>query len=170
MGEVLLKRPGKDEYYLNIAAEVAKRSTCLRRHFGAVIVRDDQIISTGYNGAPRGSINCIDLNDCPRQRAGIPPGERYELCRSVHAEMNAIIHASRQDMLDSTLYVACIDPHTGERINGIKPCKLCTRMIINAGIAWVVTGAGDGRIQRYSVAKFVEEDRAEWTPENMAGY
>ncbi len=161
-------RPGKDEYYLNIAAEVAKRSTCLRRSFGAVIVKDDQIISTGYCGAPRGSINCIDLESCPRQKAGVPPGERYELCRSVHAEMNAIIHASRREMLGATLYLACVDPQTGERIEGTKPCKLCRRMIINAGIGQVVTGLG--KEQRYAVADWVVEDRAEWTPENMQGY
>lgn len=163
-----MERPGKDEYYLNIAAEVAKRSTCLRRSFGAVIVKDDQIISTGYCGAPRGSINCIDLGHCPRQEAGVPAGERYELCRSVHAEMNAIIHASRQEMLGATLYLACLNPHTGERIEGTRPCKLCTRMIINAGIALVVTGPGKNN--RYAVEKWVAEDRAEWTPENMEGY
>lgn len=165
-----MRRPCKDEYYLNIAAEVSKRSTCIRRHFGAVIVRNDQIISTGYAGAPRGSINCTSLQDCPRQKAGIPPGERYELCRSVHAEMNAIIHASRQEMLGSTLYLACIDPKTGERLGGTRPCKLCARMIINAGIKRVVAEDASGRIIKFTVQDWITEEKAEWTSENIAGY
>ena len=165
-----MKRPDKDHYYLDIAAAVAKRSTCLRRHFGAIIVKADQIISTGYVGAPRGSINCIDLNDCPREKAGIPSGERYELCRSVHAEMNAIIHAARTDMLGSTLYLACLTPRTGERVTGVRPCKMCTRMIINAGIEWVVTDAPDGVVCRYAVEDWVKQDRGIWNKENISGY
>src|SRR5690554_6018496 len=167
-GMYTMMRPGKEAYYLNIAAEVSKRSTCLRRLFGAVIVKNDQIISTGYVGAPRGTVNCSSLGFCPRQKAEVPPGERYELCRSVHAEMNAIIHAARREMMGATLYLACINPHTGGRIEGTKPCKLCRRMIINAGIKLVVTGLGKNH--RYSVEKWVSEDRAEWTPENMKGY
>lgn len=163
-------RPDKDHYYLDIAAVVAKRSTCLRRCFGAIIVKADQIISTGYVGAPRGSINCIDLNDCPREKAGIPSGERYELCRSVHAEMNAIIHAARQEMIGATLYLACLDPKTGERVIGVRPCKLCSRIIINAGIDWVVADAPDGGIVRYAVADWVKQDRGVWLEENMSGY
>lgn len=166
----MVNRPSKKEYYLNIAAEVAKRSTCIRRWFGAVIVKNDQIISTGYVGAPRGSVNCNSLSVCPRQKAGIPPGERYELCRSVHAEMNAIIHASREQMLGSTLYLVCLDPLTGERRGGMRPCKLCARVIINAGIDQVVTEDEEGRIISYDVKDWVKEDRAEWTPENSSGY
>jgi dCMP deaminase len=94
------KRLGKDEYYLGIAREVCRRGTCLRRQYGAVIVNDDQIVSTGYAGAPRGVANCVDLGRCLRQELAVPPGQRYELCRSVHAEMNAVIHASRAQTLD----------------------------------------------------------------------
>lgn len=163
-------RPSKEDYYLNIAEEVARRGTCLRRLFGAVIVQDDQIISTGYVGAPRGSVNCIDLAECPRQKANIPPGERYELCRSVHAEMNAIIHASRREMLGSTIYLACLDPQTGARVGGTRPCKLCTRMIINAGIERVIVREADGGFSIYSVADWVKEDTAEWDAKRLSGY
>lgn len=165
-----MNRPDKDHYYLDIAAAVSKRSTCLRRRFGAIIVKADQIISTGYVGAPRGSINCLDLNDCPREKAGIPSGERYELCRSVHAEMNAIIHASRQEMLGATLYLACLDPATGQRVVGVRPCKLCTRMIINAGLKAVVADGLGKEVVRYSVEDWIKQDRGEWTNNNINGY
>lgn len=99
-------RPSKTDYYLNIALDVAARGTCLRRNFGAVIVKDDAIVSTGYSGAPRGLPNCCDLEICERDRRGIPSGERYELCRSVHAEMNAIINAGRDKTLGATLYLS----------------------------------------------------------------
>lgn len=163
-------RPSKEDYYLNIAEEVARRGTCLRRLFGAVIVRDDQIISTGYVGAPRGSVNCLDLAECPRQKANIPPGERYELCRSVHAEMNAIIHASRREMMGSTIYLACINPQTGERVGGTRPCKLCTRMIINAGIERVIVGETNGGFVIYHVEDWINEDKAEWDINRLNGY
>lgn len=164
------QRPSKEDYYLNIAEEVARRGTCLRRLFGAVIVQKDQIISTGYVGSPRGTVNCIDLGECPRQKAGIPPGERYELCRSVHAEMNAIIHASRQEMLGSTIYLACLDPDTGQRIGGTRPCKLCTRMIINAGIEKAVVREIDGGFTIYQVEDWVRDDQIGWNPEQLKGY
>ncbi|MGE5583255.1 MAG: deoxycytidylate deaminase [Bacillota bacterium] len=151
-------RPSKEEYYLNIAAQVAERGTCIRRKFGAVIVRDDQIISTGYVGAPRGTKNCCDLGYCPREAAQIPPGERYELCRSVHAEANAIIHADRLDMLDSTLYLACIDAKTGKYTPNTKPCRMCTRWIINAGIQKVIVREDVGRYTEYIVADWVWEE------------
>ena len=99
------KRTSKENYYLDIADAVLQRSTCLRRMYGAIIVRNDEIISTGYNGAPRGRINCTDAGRCARVEMNIPSGERYELCRSVHAEANAIISASRRDMIGSTLYL-----------------------------------------------------------------
>ena len=165
-----MKRPDKDHYYLDIAAAVARRSTCLRRHFGAIIVQADQIISTGYVGASRGSVNCIDLNDCPREKAGIPSGERYELCRSVHAEMNALIHASRTEMIGATLYLACLSPTTGHRVSGVRPCKICSRMIINAGIEWVVADGPDGGVVRYAVQDWVKEDRGVWVEDNMHGF
>lgn len=130
------KRPAKDEYYLGIAQAVSRRSTCLRRQYGAVIVAGDEIISTGYNGAPRGDENCCDTSECWREAHKIPHGERYEECVAVHAEANAIISAARKDMLGSTLYLY------GEE-NGLKipavPCKICEKLIRNAGIGRVVT-------------------------------
>jgi dCMP deaminase len=131
-------RPSKDQYYLNIAREVCRRGTCLRRQYGAVIVNDDQIVSTGYAGAPRGVANCVDMGVCLRQQMDIPAGQRYELCRSVHAEMNAVIHASRAQTLGATLYLAGIEVATGLATEHPEPCLLCRRVIINAGIAKVV--------------------------------
>ena len=101
-------RIDKENYYLDIAQTVAGRSTCLRRCYGAILVKSDEIISTGYNGAPRGRRNCVDLNYCTREALNIPSGERYELCRSVHAEANAIISAARSEALGATLYMACV--------------------------------------------------------------
>ena len=132
------KRTSKDDYYLGIADSVLNRSTCLRRKYGAIIVKADEIISTGYNGAPRGRENCSDLGFCMREKLNVPRGERYELCRSVHAEMNAIIHASRSEMLDSTLYLVGKEATTGEYVANSNPCAMCKRMIINAGIKTVV--------------------------------
>lgn len=131
-------RPTKHCYYLNIALVVAQRATCLRRNYGAVIVKDDQIISTGYNGAPRNAANCLDLGTCIRKLYNIPPGEKYELCRSVHAEMNAVIHAARSDMLGSTLYLTGIEKDTGKLTTFLDPCLMCKRVIVNAGIKQVV--------------------------------
>jgi len=130
-------RPSKVDYYLEIAEAISKRGTCIRRTFGAVIVNRDQIISTGYVGAPRGMTNCIDIGRCIRQEQNIVPGERYELCRSVHAEMNAIIHASRADMIGGSLYLAGFDAD-GSYVRNAEPCKLCKRMIINSGISEVI--------------------------------
>lgn len=131
-------RTDKANYYLNIAQTVAERSTCLRRCYGAILVRDDEIISTGYNGAPRGRRNCVDLGHCTREELGIPSGERYELCRSVHAEANCIISAARRETLGATLYMACVDPASGELIPNSTSCSMCRRLIINAGIMQVV--------------------------------
>ena len=131
-------RPSKDEYYLNIAEAVLQRSTCLRRKYGAVIVKDDEIIATGYNGSPRGEKNCCDTGKCQREEKQIPHGERYEKCVSVHAEMNAIISASRRDMIDATLYLAGREAD-GNVVLGISPCTICERLIRNAGITAVVT-------------------------------
>lgn len=133
-----MKRIDKENYYLDIAETVLERSTCLRRCYGAIIVQHDEIISTGYNGAPRGRKNCADLNFCTRMKMNIPSGERYELCRSVHAEANCIISAARKDTLDATLYMACRDPQTGELIPHSTSCSMCRRLIINAGIKRVV--------------------------------
>lgn len=133
-----MERVSKENYYLDIAETVTKRSTCLRRCYGAIIVKNDEIISTGYNGAPRGRKNCVDLGRCTREAMHIPSGERYELCRSVHAEANAIISAARRDTLGATLYMACRDPATGRLIPDSTSCSMCRRLIINAGIKKIV--------------------------------
>lgn len=132
------ERVTKHNYYLDIAETVAERSTCLRKKYGAIIVKNDVIISTGYNGAPRGRINCSDLGECLRDKLNIPRGERYEMCRSVHSEANAIIAASRDQMLGSTLYMACIDSKTGLLVPDTNSCMMCKRQIINAGIKRVI--------------------------------
>jgi len=131
-------RRDKENYYLDIAETVAKRGTCLRRNFGAIIVNHDEIVSTGYVGAPRGRQNCCDNGICRREELNIPRGQRYELCRSVHAEANAIISASRKDMIDSTMYLCCLDAKTGDIVGDISSCPMCRRLIINAGIRKVV--------------------------------
>ena len=128
----------KDEYYLSIAEAVLARSTCLRRKYGAVIVKDDEIISTGYNGSPRGAVNCCDVGRCYRAERAIPHGERYEACVAVHAEANAIISASRRDMIGATLYLAGQEAD-GTPIADIAPCVMCQRLIANAGISRIVT-------------------------------
>ena len=133
-----MARIDKTNYYLDIAGTVLERSTCMRRHYGAIIVQDDEIVSSGYNGAPRGRKNCGDLGYCAREALNIPSGERYELCRSVHAEANAIISAPRREVLGATLYMACKDPATGELVPGSTSCSMCRRFIINAGISRVV--------------------------------
>lgn len=129
-------RPSKDSYYLNIALQVAKRSTCLRRQYGAVLVKDDVIISTGYNGSARGEVNCCDAGECWRETHHVPHGEQYEKCKAVHAEMNAIINANREDTHGATLYLAGWE--SGRRIVFAKPCELCSRVIKNAGIERIV--------------------------------
>ncbi len=134
----MTERISKENYYLDIAETVAERSTCLRKRYGAIIVKNDVILSTGYNGAPRGRENCIDLAYCMRDKLNIPRGERYELCRSLHSEANAIINASREQMLGATLYMVCTDPGTGELVSGTNSCMMCKRMIINAGISRVI--------------------------------
>lgn len=133
-----MNRRDKINHYLDIAETVAARGTCLRRNFGAIIVKNDQIIATGYVGAPRGRKNCCDLGYCTREKLNIPRGERYELCRSVHAEANAIIHASRSDTIGATLFLVGLEYETGAYVRGANPCAMCKRMIINAGISTVV--------------------------------
>ncbi len=132
------QRTDKNNYYLDFAETVLERGTCLRRNFGAIIVRNDQIIATGYTGAPRGRKNCLDLGVCLRESMQIPRGERYELCRSVHAEANAIISASRNDMIGSVLYLVGRDAVTGELVENACSCSMCKRLIINAGIDKVI--------------------------------
>ena len=129
-----MQRISKENYYLNIAQTVLERATCLRRVYGAIIVKNDEIISTGYNGAPRGRRNCVDMGYCTRERLQVPRGERYELCRSVHAEANAIISASRRDMVGGTLYLVGRNAQTGELLPDATSCPMCRRHIINAGL------------------------------------
>lgn len=136
-----MKRISKTDYYLNIAASVSLRSTCLRRQYGAVIVKNDEIVATGYNGSPRGEDNCCDIGTCWREAHGIPHGEQYEKCVAVHAEANAIISASRQELLGSTLFLYGFE--NGEKMASPEPCLMCSRLIKNAGIAKVITVAGE---------------------------
>lgn len=131
-------RRDKFNYYLDIAQTVAERGTCIRRNYGAIIVHNDEIISTGYVGAPRGRKNCSDLGYCIRQELNIPRGERYEMCRSVHAEANAIISASRRDMIGATLYLVGLEATSGEIVANSCCCSMCKRMVINSGIKQVV--------------------------------
>lgn len=144
-------RKDKTNYYLDIAQTVATRGTCLRRNFGAILVQNDAIISTGYVGAPRGRANCCDLGVCTRKKLGVPQGERYELCRSVHAEANAIISAPREQMIGGTLYLACISYETGKLESATRPCSMCRRLIINAGIKTVVVRDDESRYRTYDV-------------------
>lgn len=132
-------RISKTEYYLNIAKAVSMRSTCLRRQYGAVIVKDDEIIATGYNGSPRGSTNCCDVGYCERETRNIEHGQRYELCKSVHAEQNAIISADRAKMIGSILYLY---GREGDKEIKAEPCAICDQMIQNAGISAVVMSEG----------------------------
>ena len=129
-----MERVSKANCYLDIAATVSERSTCLRKRYGAIIVKNDVIVSTGYNGAPRGRKNCTDIGSCTRDTLNIPRGERYELCRSIHAEANAIIAAPREQMLGADLYMCCTDPHGGEVVGGTCCCMMCKRLVLNAGI------------------------------------
>ena len=137
------QRVNKENYYLDIADAVLRRSTCMRRKYGAIIVKNDEILSTGYNGAPRGRVNCTALGYCNREQLRIPSGQRYELCRSVHAEANAIISSSRRDMIGGTLYLVGRDAKTGELLHDTTSCAMCRRMIINSGIERVVARIGD---------------------------
>ena len=132
------ERVDKHNYYLDIAETAIERGTCLRRNFGAIIVKNDEIVSTGYTGAPRGRQNCSNLGVCIREKLAIPRGERYELCRSVHAEANCIISAQRRDMIDSTLYLVGKDYNTGELVENTSSCSMCKRLVINAGIKTVI--------------------------------
>lgn len=131
-----MSRPTKDEYFLGIAEAVAKRSTCIRRQYGAVIVKNDVIVSTGYNGSPRNADNCCDNGVCWREENNIPHGERYEMCQAIHAEENAIMNANPSDRVGATLYLVGIED--GKRIEA-KPCKMCEKRIRNAQIRWVVS-------------------------------
>ncbi|MBE6609551.1 MAG: cytidine deaminase [Ruminococcaceae bacterium] len=153
-----MERVNKINYYLDIAQTVATRSTCLRKSFGAIIVKNDTIISTGYNGAPRGRKNCSDICTCIRDQLNIPRGERYELCRSVHSEANAIIAASRDQMLGATLYMTCLDSKTGEVVPDTNSCAMCKKLIINAGISTVIIRNTPTSYKTVQVSEWLEDD------------
>ena len=151
-------RTSKQNYYLDIADSVLERSTCLRRKYGAIIVRNDEIISTGYNGAPRGRQNCSDIGTCTREQLRIPSGERYELCRSVHAEANAIISASRREMIGATIYLVGRDAATNALLTDAMSCSMCKRQIINAGIENVVIRTGKDTFRTIDVQEWIDND------------
>lgn len=162
-----MERRDKINYYLDLAEMVSQRSTCLRRHYGAVLVQNDEVISTGYSGAPRGRKNCTDLNYCVRQKMGVPRGERYELCRSVHAEANAIISSSRNKMLGSTMYLVGIECDTGEYVKEASSCSMCKRLIINAGVKHVIVRDTKEEYRIVNVQRWIDEDES---LEGVRGY
>ena len=149
-----INRPSWDDYFIEIAKVVSSRSTCLRRRYGAVIVKDNVIVSTGYNGAPRGSVNCVDRDSCRRKELNVPAGERYELCEAVHAEQNAVINGSPERMKEATIYIAGFEED--ETLAGGKPCLLCRRMIQNAMIKEVVYLKKDGSIVKVGNVRELE--------------
>ena len=153
-----MERISKENYYLDIAETVLERATCLRRVYGAIIVKNDEIISTGYNGAPRGRANCVDMGYCSREAMNVPRGERYELCRSVHAEANAIISASRRDMVGGTIYLVGREASTGALLSDATSCSMCRRLIINAGIDRVVIRNTEREYSVVHVEDWVRED------------
>ena len=151
-------RKNKINYYLDIAQSVSERSTCLRRRFGCVIVNNDEIVSTGYNGAPRGRKNCTELGECYREKLSVPRGERYELCRSVHAEQNAIISASRKETIGADLYMVGINAKTGEVEPNSSSCMMCKRVVINAGINRVIVREPNNEYTIYNVEDWITND------------
>jgi len=151
-------RVQKDNYYLDIAQTVIERSTCLRRQYGAIIVRNDEIVATGYNGAPRGRLNCSELGRCIREEQSIPRGQRYELCRSVHAEANAIISAARNECIGATMYLVGIDARTGELLPDATSCAMCRRTIINAGIEKIVIRRTATEFDTVMVQEWIDND------------
>ncbi len=153
-----MNRISKENYYLDIAQTVLERATCLRRVYGAIIVKNDEIISTGYNGAPRGRKNCVDLGYCTREAMQVPRGERYELCRSVHAEANAIISASRRDMVGGTIYLVGRNAQTGELLSDATSCAMCRRMVINAGLSRTVIRKTPTEFEVVDVQEWVDGD------------
>ncbi len=154
----IMERRDKINYYLDLAQVVAQRGTCLRRLYGAVIVKNDEVISTGYTGAPRGRRHCSDVRTCIRQELNIPRGERYELCRSVHAEANAIISASREQMLGSSLYLVGTEVSTGDLVKNSCSCSMCKRLIINAGIEMVYVRDTKDEYRKIPVKDWIDND------------
>ncbi|ACD53499.1 MULTISPECIES: deaminase [Clostridium] len=164
-----MERIIKENYYLDIAETVLERGTCLRRNYGSIIVKNDEIISTGYTGAPRGRSNCIDINSCIREKLQVPRGTHYELCRSVHSEANAIISASRRDMIGATLYLVGRDAKTREYVENANSCSMCKRLIINAGISYVVIRMDKENYLKIDVEEWIQNDDSLNIDENF-GY
>lgn len=155
-----MNRVDKHNYYLDIADTVTERGTCIRRNFGAIIVKNDEIVATGYTGAPRGRKNCSDLGFCMREKLNIPRGERYELCRSVHAEANCIISAARRETIGATLYLVGRDVKTGELVENACSCAMCKRMIINAGVENVIVRNTKTEYKVYPVEDWINNDES----------
>ena len=153
-----MERVSKRNYYLDIAQTVLERATCLRRVYGAIIVKNAEILSTGCDGAPRGRSNCVDLGFCTREQLKVPRGERYELCRSVHAEANAIISASRRDMVGASIYLVGRDARSGALLHDATSCPMCRRMIINAGLDEVIVRRTEEDYDIIPVQKWIDED------------
>lgn len=153
------KRIDKPNYYLDIAETVATRATCLRKKYGSVIVKNDQIIATGYNGAPRGRKNCSDLGYCTKKK--LLPDQRhggYDACRSVHSEQNALISASREEMMGGTLYLVGYRTETHEYEKGAAPCMMCRKLMINAGLEKVIVRVNKEEFVVYDVKDWIEDD------------
>ncbi|MDP4117816.1 MAG: deaminase [Bacillota bacterium] len=155
-----MERRDKTNYYLDIAETVLERGTCMRRNYGAIIVKNDEIISTGYSGAPRGRKNCSELGFCLREKLGIPRGERYEKCRSVHAEANAIISASRRDMIGATIYLVGRDIPSGELVENANSCSMCKRLVINSGIDRVIVRDTPDTYRAIKVQDWIDNDES----------
>jgi len=153
-----MKRREKHNYYLDIAETVLNRGTCLRRNYGTIIVKNDEIISTGYSGAPRKRSNCIDIGYCKREKLNIPRGQMYEICRSVHSEVNAIISAPRRDMIGATLYLVGKDAKTGSLVENANSCSMCKRIIINAGIEAVIIRDTEEKYRIIDVQEWLDND------------
>ncbi len=153
-----MNRVDKINYYLDIAEAVAERGTCLRNNYGSVIVKNDEVISTGYTGAPRGRKNCLDLGFCMRKKCEMPSGKGYERCRSVHSEQNAIISASRNEMIGATLYLVGVNKRNGEYVNDNEPCSFCKRMLINAGVKDVYMRDSKEKYRHELVENWIKND------------
>lgn len=170
-------RVSKQQYYMNIAEEVSKRATCMSAHFGCLIVKDDQIISTGYNGAPRNTKDCYEIGFCLRRKLGVKSGTKYEMCRSVHAEQNAIINSARAGVSllggDMYLFGKRVLDGKGQLLNAY-PCFICKKMILNSGISRMISNDEHGDIVEYSVddwtAQWAKNDMIEDTEQYSANY
>ena len=156
-------RPSKDEYYLAIAREVGKRATCFRNKGGAIVVKNDVIVATGYVGAPRKTKDCLERGECLRDKLKIPHGKNYELCRGVHAEANALLNAARSgtSVLGGDMYIWCTD-REGNPIDAF-PCFICKKMIINAGIERVICSTKEGKYRIF----YVKDWQKEWQQKDI---